>query len=71
MRNETTAYPNISRREKEVLELVAEGLTSVHIASRLFLSVRTVENHRVNILRKLSAKNTVTMLKKAREEQLI
>lgn len=71
MRNETTAYINISRREKEILELVAEGLTSVHIASRLFISTRTVENHRVSILRKLSAKNTVTMLKKAREVQLI
>lgn len=71
MQNETTAQPNISPREKEVLVLVAEGLTSGLIASRLFLSVHTVENHRSKILRKLQAKNTAVMLKRAMEEKLI
>jgi DNA-binding CsgD family transcriptional regulator len=71
MQNETTAYPNISPREKEVLVLVAEGLTSGLIASRLFLSIHTVENHRVSILRKLQAKNTAVMLKRAMEKKLI
>lgn len=71
MRKETTAYSLISRREKQVLELVARGLTSVHIANELFLSKRTVENHRVNILRKLEVKNTAAMLRRAMEEKLI
>ncbi|WP_159445196.1 response regulator transcription factor [Filimonas lacunae] len=61
----------LSSREREVLKLVASGLTSVQIACELYLSKRTVENHRINIRKKLLAKNTVCMVKKAVEERLI
>ncbi|RXK83277.1 response regulator transcription factor [Filimonas effusa] len=71
MRNQTTANAFISRREKEVLQLVAAGRTSKDIAAELFLSVRTVENHRVNILRKLEARNTAGMLRRAMEVNLL
>ncbi|WP_197705907.1 helix-turn-helix domain-containing protein [Filimonas lacunae] len=71
MENITTAYRLISRREKEILQLVAQGHTSSTIATQLFLSKRTVENHRVNILKKLAVKNTVSMLSRAREYNLL
>ena len=71
MRNQTTANAFISRREKEVLQLVAAGRTSKDIAAELFLSIRTVENHRVNILRKLDARNTAGMLRRAMEANLL
>lgn len=71
MRTETTAYPLISRREKEVLLLVAQGLTSGHIANELFLSKRTIDNHRINLLRKLEVKNTAGLLRRAMEEKLL
>ncbi|BAV06494.1 regulatory protein, luxR family [Filimonas lacunae] len=67
----TAASPYITKREKEILALVAEGYTSSSIANKLYLSIRTVENHRMNILKKLSAKNTATMIKRAQEENLL
>lgn len=60
-----------TKREKEILELVAEGFTSGAIASQLFVSIRTVENHRVNMLRKLAVANTPSLLKRAREAGFI
>lgn len=46
-------YEMLTSREREVLQLVAEGRTSVEIASRLFISPRTAEGHRANLMRKL------------------
>lgn len=63
--------PELTKRELEVLELVHEGLSNKEIASKLFLSVRTVDTHRYNILQKLDAKNTVDLLNKARRLNLI
>ncbi len=45
--------PNLTRREKEIASLVARGLTSHQIASKLVLSARTVDTHVTNILKKL------------------
>lgn len=57
----------LSRREQEVLALVAEGLTNAEIAERLFISITTVISHRKNILEKFNVSNTAVMIKKAYE----
>ena len=53
----------LTRREKEVLELIAEGLTNVEIAQKLFISVTTVDTHRKNLLAKFETKNTAALIK--------
>ena len=52
----------LSEREREVLQLIAEGNTNKEIAGRLFLSVYTVETHRKNILEKLHARGTADLI---------
>jgi two-component system, NarL family, response regulator NreC len=47
-------YNTLTAREREVLQLVAEGFTNADIASKLFISQRTVESHRANLMQKLS-----------------
>ena len=63
--------PELSRREKEILGLIAEGYTNPQIAVKLFLSSFTVDSHRKNILAKLEVKNTATLIKLAVERKLI
>lgn len=53
----------LSKREKEVMLLVAEELTNQKIANKLHISKRTVEGHRKNILKKLQLKNTAALIK--------
>src|SRR5687767_11728088 len=50
------AYDGLTDREREVLQLAAEGLSNPEIAGRLSISPRTVETHRANLMRKLSLK---------------
>lgn len=57
----------LTRREKEVLELVGEGLTNGEIAEKLFISITTVISHRKNILEKFGVNNTAVLIKKAFE----
>lgn len=52
---ERTTY--LTKREKEVLNLIAEGYTDAEIGGRLCISVYTVQNHVKSILRKLNARN--------------
>jgi DNA-binding NarL/FixJ family response regulator len=61
----------ITRREKEILKLIVEENTNQDIAGKLFLSLRTVENHRNNLLQKLQVKNTAGLVKIAIQEGLI
>jgi DNA-binding NarL/FixJ family response regulator len=61
----------LSEREKEVLQAIAQGLTSKEVASRHNLSVRTVETYRVRIKRKLKARNVAELLKIARDQKLL
>lgn len=61
----TPSTPPLSRREMEVLRLVAEGLTTQQISDQLFTSKRTVETHRQNILEKTGAKNTAALIRYA------
>ncbi|MBN9296258.1 MAG: response regulator transcription factor [Filimonas sp.] len=57
--------PMITRREREVLQLIAEGLTNAEIAEKLFISIPTVNTHRKSLLEKFEVKNTATLISKA------
>ncbi len=57
----------LTRREKEVLQLVGEGFTNPEIAEKLFISLTTVISHRKNILEKFKVNNTAILIKKAYE----
>ena len=61
----------LTKREKEVLAFLAEGLTTKEIAETMFISTRTVETHRANMLKKLDAKNTAELIKRATQLHLI
>lgn len=61
----------LSKRESEVLALVSEGKTTKEIATELSVSTRTVETHRMNLLKKLNVQNTAELIKKATTLQLI
>lgn len=64
-------YASLTPREREVLHLVAEGLTSDEIAVRLSLSVRTVETHRANIMAKLGIRNQTRLVHFAIQRGLV
>jgi DNA-binding NarL/FixJ family response regulator len=55
----------LTKREIEILKLIAEGLSSQAIANKLFISLRTVETHRLNINQKLDVKNTAGLVKRS------
>jgi len=55
----------LTDREKQILKLIAEGKSSREIGELLFISARTVQNHRVNIMRKLNIKKTTDLIKYA------
>ena len=55
-------HPELTRREKEILALVAGGDSSKEIAKKLFLSVSTVETHRANVMTKIGARNVAQLI---------
>lgn len=55
--------PMITKRESEILQLIADGMTNQEIADQLFISTFTVDSHRKNLLLKFRAKNTATLIK--------
>lgn len=61
----------LTRREKEVLNLLADGMSSRDMADKLFLSVKTVEAHRTNLLLKLDVKNVAQLIARAYELGLL
>jgi DNA-binding NarL/FixJ family response regulator len=61
----------LSRREKEVLALLAHGLTNQEIAGKLFISPNTVDTYRKSLLSKLNAKNTADLIRIAFLQKLI
>ncbi|TAD82823.1 MAG: DNA-binding response regulator [Bacteroidetes bacterium] len=63
--------PLLTSREKEVLLLIAEGLTSPQIAQKLFISLHTVDSHRKNLLTKFEVNNTAGLIKTAAKYQLV
>ena len=64
-------YDDLTPREREVLVLIAEGLTNAEIANRLIISVKTVDRHRENIMRKLNMHNRIDLVKYAIRTGLI
>ena len=62
---------HLSAREKEILTLIASGITSSQIARQLFLSKFTVDNHRKNLLQKLQVRNVAEMITEATKLGLI
>ena len=63
LRKDNGASIVLTRREKEVLELIADGMTNAEIAQKLFISVTTVDTHRKNLLAKFETKNTAALIK--------
>jgi DNA-binding NarL/FixJ family response regulator len=63
--------PVLTKREKQILEFIAEGLTNHEIAARLFLNSTTIDSHRKNMLTKFNVKNTAALIKIAMSNHLI
>ncbi len=64
-------YGTLTAREQEVLRLLAEGLSSKEIAKKLFISPKTVENHRANLMNKLELHSTIELVRYAAKLGLI
>ena len=63
--------PVLSKRETEIVRLVAEGLTNIQISQRLFISVDTVDTHRKNLYTKLDIKNTALLIRYAIDHGIV
>ncbi len=63
--------PTLTRREKEILILIAEGMTNNDIAAKIFISPYTVDTHRKNLLTKFGVGNTALLIKKGGEFGLL
>jgi DNA-binding NarL/FixJ family response regulator len=68
-----TSSPSIefSQREIEVLNLIAEGMTNVEMADKLFISKRTIEGHRQSLIEKTGVRNTASLIKHAIQHGII
>jgi DNA-binding NarL/FixJ family response regulator len=66
-----TGYDLLTAREQEVMGLLAEGLSTTQVADKLFISPKTVENHRHNIMRKLDLHSTIELIRYAAKIGLI
>lgn len=68
---ESSAVSRLSKREVEIIQLICEQFTNEEISKKLFLSKRTIDNHRQNILNKLGMKNTAGLVRFAVENGLV
>lgn len=64
-------FSSLSPREKEILQLIAEGYTSVEIGKMLFISAKTVEKHRAHMMEKLNARNLAGLVRLAVKYHLV
>ncbi len=64
-------YQTLTGREREVLQLTVEGHSSTEIARRLFISSRTVESHRANLMRKLAVRNQKELVRYAMQRGIL
>ncbi|NKI33099.1 response regulator transcription factor [Muricauda sp. DJ-13] len=63
--------PRLTKREKQILKLIVSGKTNNQIAEELFISPLTVETHRRNLMKKMKASNTASLVKIAIEKALV
>jgi len=61
----------LTRREKEILKLICEGYSNAQIADKLFISIRTVEGHKSNLINKTGVKNTINLVMYALRNNLV
>lgn len=61
----------LTKRELEVLKLICEGLSNAQIADKLFISIRTVEGHKSNLISKTGVKNTISLVMYALKNNLV
>jgi DNA-binding NarL/FixJ family response regulator len=66
--NDLKGIPQLTKREKEVLQLIAEGKTTALMAKHLFVSPLTIETHRRNLLQKFEVKNVASLIKIAADQ---
>ena len=71
LKSKNSEQPLLTKREKEILGLITEGLTNTQIAERLFISIDTVDSHRKNLYSKLNVRNTVMLMRYAIDNNLI
>jgi DNA-binding NarL/FixJ family response regulator len=69
--SKNSEQPLLTKREREILGLITEGLTNTQIAEKLFISIDTVDSHRKNLYSKLNVKNTVMLMRYAIDNNLI
>lgn len=69
--NSLDIYETLTSREREVLQLAAEGHTTPEIASRLFISPRTVETHRANLMHKLALRTQTDLIRYALQRGIL
>jgi DNA-binding NarL/FixJ family response regulator len=69
--NSSDTAKHLTTREIEIIRYIADGLTNLEIANKLFLSAATVDTHRKNMLAKLHVKNTASLVKYAADHNLI
>jgi len=69
--SERSGYEVLTPREQEILALLAEGMAGGQIAEKLYISQKTADNHRANIMRKLGLRNTVELVRYAARIGLI
>ena len=66
-----SCYSTLTTREQEIMRMLAEGLPKSDISDRLCISIKTVENHRTNIMRKLNLHNAMELVRYAARLGLI
>lgn len=67
----TSFLPKISKREKQVLELIVKEFTTNEISEKLFISTKTVEAHRSHLIQKLGVRNTAGLVRVAIEKGIV
>jgi DNA-binding NarL/FixJ family response regulator len=69
--NTRKQFPHLTRREKEILQLIVNGLTNIEIGKQLFISLDTVDTHRKNLYAKLNVKNAAMLVRITIENNLL